>query len=72
MYNSEENIGVVKFGVYSFVLLYVDDGTYRPLEHVGWTLTVQCYVVERGHVGWPVGDNRGSTEQKQMAQYKSR
>ena len=28
----------------------------------------QCSaVVERGHVGWTVGDNRGSTEQKQMA-----
>ena len=24
-------------------------------------------VGERGHVGWTVGDNRGSTEQKQMA-----
>ena len=61
-----ENIGgVLKFGVYIIVVMYVDDGTYRPLEHVG--LTVQYYEVERGHVGWTVGDNRGSTEQKQMA-----
>ena len=71
-----ENIGgVLKFGVYIIVVMYVDDGTYRPLEHVGWT--VQCCsraracgldsVVLYRHVGWTVGDNRGSTEQKQMA-----
>ena len=48
-----ENIGgVLKFGVYIIVVMYVDDGTYRPLEHVG--LTVQYYEVERGHVGWTV------------------
>ena len=65
----------MKFGVYIFVVLYIDVGTFRPLEHVGWT--VQCCsraracgldsVVLYRHVGWTVGDNRGSTEQKQMA-----
>ena len=38
--------------MYSFVVLYVDVGTFRPLEYVGWT--VQNFVVERGHVGWTV------------------
>ena len=53
MYNSEENIGgVVKFGVYSFVVLYVDDGRTGLWSMWGG----QCSaVVERGYVGWTVG-----------------
>ena len=74
-YNSEENIeGVVKLGIMVNCMCITksvqhcstaDEGMFRPLEHLGGRCS--GIVVKRGHVGWTVGDNRGSTEQKQMA-----